>query len=179
MNPKTTKSKAMHAFITYPSITVESQGPDEEVILVLRAHPVTQISWILNVFGLLIILLAANFFLPAILQPNQILFLNIFWLCFVFAYIIFNFLSWFFNVGVVTNERIVDIDFYDIIYKEVTEARINKVEDVTAKSGGFFQSFFNYGDVFVQTAGTEKNIEFLKIPQPAEAVRIINDLLPH
>ncbi len=52
------------------------------------------------------------------------------------------------------------------------------MEDVTAKSGGFFASIFNFGNVFVQTAGTEVNLEFHNIPRPAEVTRIINSLTP-
>jgi hypothetical protein len=80
-------------------------------------------------------------------------------------------------VGLITNERIVDVDFYNVLYKEVTATRIEKIEDVTSKSGGFIESFFHYGDVFVQTAGNELNIEFLEVPSPSRVVRIINDLM--
>jgi hypothetical protein len=58
-------------------------------------------------------------------------------------------------------------------------AVINKIEDVTSKSGGFFSSVFDYGNVFVQTAGTEANVEFMNIPKPSEVVKIINSLLPN
>lgn len=95
----------------------------------------------------------------------------------ILSYIWFNFISWYFNVGIITNERIIDVDFHAVIYKEVTETILPKVEDVTAKSGGFFSAIFNYGNVFVQTAGTEANIEFHNVPKPAEVTKIINDLV--
>lgn len=69
-----------------------------------------------------------------------------------------------------------DVDFSDVVYKEITEARLDRVEDITSKGGGFFETFFNYGDLFIQTAGTELNIEFDNIPNPADVVRIIDDL---
>ena len=75
-----------------------------------------------------------------------------------------------------TNKRILDVDFYSILYREVSETRLTKVEDITSKTGGYFGSLFNYGNVFVQTAGSEVNIEFLNVPDPANAVKIINDL---
>lgn len=160
----------------YPNVRVESQNETEEVILVLRAHPFTQISWVVNTFGLITLLIIGNYFLPLVLSANQILFVDVFGLFVVFTYAFFNFLTWFFNVGVVTNERIIDIDYRSLVYKEVTEARLEKVEDVTSKMGGFFESIFNYGNVFVQTAGTTTNIEFINVPRPAQVVKIINDL---
>ena len=90
-----------------------------------------------------------------------------------------NFLSWYFNVGIGTNHRVIDIDFHSLLYKEVTIALLEKVEDVTSKTSGFFSAIFNYGNVFLQTAGTEANIEFMNIPRPALIVKIVNQLVHH
>jgi membrane protein YdbS with pleckstrin-like domain len=79
-------------------------------------------------------------------------------------------------VGIVTNKRIIDIDFYGLIYKEITSAKLEKIEDITVKSGGFFASIFNYGNIFIQTAGTEVNIEFFNVPSPNKVRDLINSL---
>lgn len=175
----TESHSALHAFCVRPKVSFETQTQDEEVLLVLRAHPITQLSWILNTFFLLILLVVLQIFLypAAQLSAGQTLFANILGIFFTASYAWFNFVSWFFNVGIVTNERIVDIDFHAVIYKEISATGLEKVEDVTAKSGGYFASLFNFGDVFIQTAGTHLNIEFLKIPHPTEVARIINQLI--
>ena len=72
-----------------------------------------------------------------------------------------------------------DVDFYSIIYREMTSAYLDKIEDITVKSGGFFDTIFNYGNLFIQTAGTEENIDFFEIPKPDEVDTIISDLIPH
>ncbi|OGK10706.1 hypothetical protein A2767_04475 [Candidatus Roizmanbacteria bacterium RIFCSPHIGHO2_01_FULL_35_10] len=167
-----------HSFCIKPNYRFETQHANEQIILVLRAHPITQLPWIINSIVLFVVLIFLNFVFFNFLLPAQTFFANFFGLAFIFAYIWFNFLSWFFNVGIITNERIIDIDFHAVIYKEVTETQLSKVEDVTAKSGGFFASIFNFGNVFVQTAGTEINIEFYNIPKPAEVTKIINSLIP-
>lgn len=77
----------------------------------------------------------------------------------------------------VTNERIVDVDFHGTLYKEVSASSIGKIEDVTIKTGGFAASLFHYGNLFIQTAGTEGNIEFINIPNPTQAASIINNLM--
>ena len=168
----------LHSFCIKPNYRFETQHANEQIFLILRAHPVTQLPWIINSLALLIVIFFLNFLYVNFLTPFQILFANFFGLAFVLAYIFYNFLSWFFNVGIITNERIVDIDFHAVIYKEVTESQLSKVEDVTAKTGGFFASIFNYGNIFVQTAGTMANIEFHNVPKPAEVTKIINDLVP-
>lgn len=167
----------LHSYCLNPEVRLETQGVNEQVLLVVRAHPITQLPWIFNTLILFILLIVLNLFVFSFLSISQILFINIFGMVILLSYIWFNFLGWFFNVGVITNLRIVDIDFTSVIYKEITEARVEKVEDITSKSGGYFQSFFDYGNVFVQTAGTEVNIEFVNISRPSEVVRIISDLV--
>lgn len=167
----------LHSYCLNPNVRLETQGVNEQVLLVMRAHPITQLHWIFNTIILFILLIVLNILLFSFLTARQILFTNIFGIVILLSYVWFNFLSWFFNVGVITNLRIIDIDFISVIYKEVTEARLDKVEDITSKSGGYFQSFFDYGNVFIQTAGTEINIEFENISKPSEVVRVISDLV--
>lgn len=54
---------------------------------------------------------------------------------------------------------------------------MDKIEDITVKSSGYFDSFFNYGTIYIQTAGKENYIEFADIPFPAEVIQKINKLL--
>ncbi len=176
-NNQVQSHQALHSYCMYPDVSFDTQAADEQVILVLRAHPVTQISWIFNTFLFSVVLILVQFVLPDILALRQIIFFNFFAVVFILSYIWINFLNWFFNVGIVTDKRIVDIDFYSIIYKELTKAELDKVEDVTARSGGYFESFFNYGDILVQTAGTQENIEFINIPNPSGVIEVINGLL--
>lgn len=171
--------KILHSFCVRPNIRFENQEDDEEVLLVLRAHPITLIPWILNGLVLLAILIFLDFALGSFLNAAQFFFINFLAITFILSYFWFNFLGYFFNVGIITNKRIIDLDFHAVIYKEVTETIFSKIEDITAKSGGYFASLFNFGDVFIQTAGTEVNIEFLKVPMPNEVVRIISELVPN
>lgn len=166
------------SFLFKPKVKCEFRQDNEEIILLVRSHPITQIYWIINGFFIFFFLAIGNYFFPSFLTLSQIFFLNSLIVFFIFSYWWFNFLLWYFNVGVITNRRVIDIDFYSLIYREVTSANINNIEDITVKTGGFFQSLFNYGDVFIQTAGTMLNIEFYKIPSPERVREIVNNLLP-
>lgn len=165
-----------HSFCVRPNITFENQGKDEEVVLVLRAHPITQLPWIINVIILFILLVVANMVFVGFLGGMQLFLVNLFLIVFILSYAWLNVLVYIFNVGILTNEKVLDVDFSAILYKETTEARLDKIEDVTSRAAGYFEALFNYGDVFVQTAGTEANIEFQKVPRPAEVVNFINEL---
>ena len=88
-----------------------------------------------------------------------------------------NFLGWFFNVYLVTDERVVDVDFYSLLYKQISDAGLEKIQDITYRVKGLAGSLINYGDILIQTAGEQPNIEFEAVPQPAEVVKILNELI--
>lgn len=172
-----TKHKYFHSFCVNPRTRFDGQNEGEKVILLLRKHPVTQIPWITATIVLFLAPLFLNVFLGSLVAFRQLIFINILWYALLYSYIIINVLNYLFNVGIVTNFRIVDIDFNNVLYKEIDETILSKVEDVTTKTGGFIRSFFRFGDLYVQTAGTRENIEFLAIPDPTEAATIINELM--
>jgi hypothetical protein len=177
MEPNTPSSAYLHALDIYPDVSFESQGTNETVVLVLRAHPITQIIWIFNTIVFFILLGLLNLWMVLFLDVRQIVFSNVFGFFLIFAYAWYNFIHWYYNVGIVTNERALDVELSNAIYKEVAGARLEKVSETITKEGGYFGSIFNYGDVFVKTEGSNPNIEFLDVPAPSQVLQIINDLL--
>ncbi len=177
INSQKSENKLFFSYISYPKIKFETYEPDEKILLLLRAHPFTQLGWIFNVLAFIIIILFSTQIIFSFLKPNQIFIFYLFSLVFLFSFSWINILNWYFNVGIITNKRVIDIDFHSILYREITVARLDKIEDITIKSGGYFQAFFNYGTIFFQTAGKENNIEFADIPYPSLVVEQISKLL--
>jgi len=169
--------KLFHSYCTMSHTRFDAQGNDEKVYILVRAHPITQIFSLINTFIFVFLLIFVNFFFPSFLSITQIIFVDVFILVIIFNNLWFYFLNWYYNVGIITNKRIIDIDFHTILYKEISYTQLSHIEDVTAKSGGFFESFFDFGNIFIQTAGTEVNTEFLNIPHPSGVSKIINSLL--
>ena len=177
LEDNSTLHRHLHAFCIRPRINFESQQEDEEVLVTLRAHPATQIPWIVTVIFLALLPPFLDVILASFFSSLEIFFFNLVWYSFLASYAFINFLMWLFNVGIITNRRIVDVDYENILIKELTGSSITDVTDVTAVTTGFVRSLFSYGDVFVQTAGVHQNIEFLKVPDPSEVVSIINKLM--
>jgi len=151
------------------------RNPEERVLLVLRAHPITASPWILMGVGLVLIPLFFSPYLSLLkLNPNQELFLIIVWYALTFSFLLTKFFFWYFNLGVVTNQKIVDVDVNNLLNTVTTATIVSKVEEVNKKSLGIISSYFDFGDIYVETAGEIPNIEFLKVPHPAEIVKIIN-----
>lgn len=176
-NNNISESKIFFSYLTNPKIKFETYEPTEKIILLVRSHPFTQIFWIINVFIILLFIFIIDSVVITYFNYIQMFFINIFAVVFTLSYIWFNFLNWYFNVGIITNKRVIDIDFFNVLYKEITVAQLDKIQDVTIKSGGYIEAFFNYGTIFIQTAGTEANVEFADVPMPSQVVQIINKLL--
>jgi len=95
---------------------------------------------------------------------------------FYFAFV--NFSNWFYNVLFVTNLRVVDINYRAPFHSQTTQAQLKEVQDVRYTQGGLFGIAFNYGNLFVQTAGTKQNIQLTRIPNPNIVQERIVQLLP-
>jgi membrane protein YdbS with pleckstrin-like domain len=160
------------------NVFFDSQERAEQVILLLRRHPVTQIPWILIAIGLffapiLFSLVPFFNFLPARFSVAAL----ILWYLLVTGFVIESVLTWFFNVYIITDERIIDVDFLSLIYKNISAAKIDNIEDVTAETGGAVRSIFNFGTVKIQTAGANAEIAFEDVPHPSKVTRLLNELL--
>ncbi|MBI4065054.1 PH domain-containing protein [Candidatus Gottesmanbacteria bacterium] len=168
-------------FAINPSgVRFETQEENEVVVLFLRQHIIINISWVIIALVLIFapsvllpLLLKA---LPVVLPPSYIIVVTLSWYLLTVGFIIGNFLHWYFNIYIVTNERIVDIDFYYLLFKRFSQAELEKIQDISYSSGGIFATVFNYGNVTVETAGEAPNIEFEAVPHPDKVVETIRSL---
>lgn len=134
------------------------------------------IPWIFIALVLFLLSFPAITLLSSILAPTQVIFIGLFWYVLVSSYVFVNILIWLFNVGIITSERVIDVNYYNVLDKEVTETSNEDIADVSFNLIGFIPSYFDYGEVFVQSPGSEQRIDFLKIPHPSEVTSIISQL---
>jgi len=87
-----------------------------------------------------------------------------------------SFLNWFFNVCIITDERIFDVDFLNLVYREISEANVDQIQDVTVRMGGVIRTVFNYGDVLIQTASEVPRIEFSSVSKPDLVAKVLREL---
>jgi len=74
----------------------------------------------------------------------------------------------------VTDKSLIQVMQKTLFIRKVSRLSMSNVEDVSEEQRGFWASFFNFGTLTVQTAGTEDNFIFTLCPNPAKlADRII------
>jgi hypothetical protein len=151
---------------------------DENVVLVVRS------PWIVYSPFLLVALLVLlfPFFLTLIntaISENMLLFLTMFVPCLTvsLSIVTYSFVRWFYNVNIVTDKRVIDLDFTTVVSHKLSEARLTRIEDITHKQNGILGSVFDVGTVYFQTAGASPEIEFDNIVKPRMVQDILYDLL--
>lgn len=180
---QSTTTRLFTAFATNPkNLHFEHQGKNEIVILFLRQHlitlvPTTALAGIMALAPTILFPFIYRFLGASIHVPMGYVIVGmLFWYLATFGIFFSRLLYWFFNIFIVTNERIIDIDFINLLYKDVSETQISRVQDISYNSKGIFAAIFNYGDVMIQTAGELPNFSFELVPKPSEVVKIISDV---
>lgn len=175
-----------HFFTRPRDIRFQEQEDDEVIELLMRRHWVTNVPWIffaiLGILAPFAILSALPIFYAdfySVVPPYLVIFGTVIWYILIFIYIVESFLSWYFNIYVVTNLHLLDVNFDNLLRREFVEVKIDDVESASSKMAGLFSSIFGYGNVVVRTAAEHHQITFDHVPYPDKVTDIINDFSRH
>lgn len=159
------------------------QEDNEYIELLLRRHPITNIPWVFS--ALLAILVPPILFrigptLGVVNFPtlpfNLLVAATGIWYLLILAYILENFLHWYFNIYIVSNEHLIEIRFANLLSRNITSVLLDDIQSSSSFIGGIFRSLFNYGDVIIETAAERQRIEFFSVPRPDFVADRIRDL---
>ncbi len=177
-------SSIFSSFVKHPhNAKYDGEDHDEKILYVFRRSPITNFRWILILGGMILAPLVVDTLLIIISTqtveiPHRLLFsATLFWYLATFGYAFQSFLNWFFNVYIISNKKIVDMDFYGLLYKNISDAPLRNVEDVTSTVSGALQTIFNYGSVVVQTSAEKREFEFEEVSNPSKVRDLISDLV--
>lgn len=166
------------------NVMFESQEKGEKVYFILRRHPITNIGWLLLSLIFLVIPLAYLAFAPNLedtftirLNPNYEFILIIMWYSLTMLYTLESFLMWYFSTYIITDKRVIDVDFTGLWGKRISEAPLENVEDATYQTKSFLNILFDYGDIFMQTAAERTEFEFDSVPKPGMVHDVLTDLV--
>lgn len=176
---KTLEEGNSNIFRSFPrGVTFHGREKDEDIVLVVRSHWIKFVPFLIVAFVVIILPLFFEMFLPTF-TDNIVLSLALFLSCLTISLTVgvYAFVRWFYGVNIVTDKRIIDLDFTSVVSHSLAEARLRKIEDVTHKQTGVVGSIFDVGTVYFQTAGATPEIEFDNIPRPRDVQKIVYQLL--
>lgn len=150
---------------------------DESVVKVFHHHPTL---FLLRGSGLVMVsfpfFLVASFFSGLMPMAYQILLFASIGLFFL-TFLAYDQILYWLDRLIITNKRILHIDWKSAFKKSETEAEIEDIQDIKTVNTGVLSSlpFFNYGSFTVETSSSKISIIFTEAPNPDE----IKDLLYH
>lgn len=71
-----------------------------------------------------------------------------------------------YNALLITDQRVVDFDQKGFFHRAVSETAYGTIQDVTFEIKGVLQTFFHFGNIDIQTAGAQKNLEIEDVANP-------------
>ncbi len=154
-------------------LTFEGQKEGEKLIVFTRQHWYLIIgsiitSIIASVLPIILIVFSANFIVD---HPGSSVVFMFFWMIylmciwFVLMYkIVFHIL----NIWIVTDSRILDIWQIGFFNRQVSELHLESIQDISVNTSGIVQSYFNFGNIDIQTAGVSQHFTFEEVPNPIE-----------
>ena len=159
--------------------------PNEQVIFFLRRHWIIFFGDTIEIMILGAVPMAVYFLLnkiwPSLLigsvsWPLLILLASAYYLI-IWLFFINTFIDYYLDAWIVTTDKVVNIEQNGLFSRTISELDLSKVQDVTSEVKGVIPSIFNFGNVYVQTAGEVERFDFEQIPRPHEIRKNILELV--
>ncbi|MFZ5982409.1 MAG: PH domain-containing protein [Patescibacteria group bacterium] len=151
----------------------QGQKPGEEILLVLHRHWFDILSQIFLIVGMLAILVLGFFYLPFLFPNinsfsggNIFSFIEVSLAMLIWLVLFIIWIDYYFDVWIVTNRRIVNIEQKGLFVRHVSELEIENIQDITTEVTGVIPTFLDFGDVFIQTAAEKERFLFHNVPDP-------------
>lgn len=163
----------------------------EKIKLFIRRHIITYAPWVLFIVLLVILpwiiigtLNSIDISISTLLNSAQInpdeklvnqviIVLLTGYYLFISAYFFLMWIDFYLDIIIVTPEHLINIQQIGLLNHKVSEQSLLRVQDVTSRVDGFWQTFFRYGTVVAETAGDEPNFLMRDVPNPNSVANII------
>ncbi len=153
--------------------------PDENLIYTGRKHWFVIVVELLGLAIVAIVPAVAPFVLTALAGFNFDPLVNIY----AFMYCSFLVLTWiigfvlwtdyYLDVVIITNKRIMYVDQKGLFFRNISSLRFEKIQDVTSEIDGIIPTFLDFGNLYIQTAGSIEEFIIRQIAKP----NLIKDII--
>ncbi len=164
------------------------QYEGEQILIFVRRHWMAIIGWIflalvmLSIPAIVILaLLAINgpgFFVGSRLMYTALIICAA--LLVTNAVFLTAWIEHYLDVAIITPERLIHVTQIGLFSRHVAELSLLRVQDVSARTNGYIQTLFQYGEVMVESAGDAPNFIITFAPKPhiiANTILTLHDRL--
>lgn len=116
------------------------------------------------------------------LSPDLLLFAGSLWALFLWMKAAASVTHYYLDAWMVTSDHLIDIEQFNLFHRQTSVSRIDRIQDITIETLGFIATLLHFGDIHVQTAGTEREFVMRGIANPKyvrEAILRQQDTLFH
>lgn len=162
----------------------QGQRENEVILAVIHRHWFDIVTHFILIILFTGLILGSLFVLPAFSSSSGILtnttvllFLQNTFLLFLWMYAFLVWIDYYFDVWIITNERVINIEQKGLFVRTVSELKFSRIQDVTSEVRGMLPTILNFGDVKVQTASEEDCFLFRQVPDPYHVKDVIMERL--
>jgi len=148
-------------------ITFPGKRDSEQVLHVVHRH---WFNLAAHFFILLILFLITfggifffTFLFPELVAGEKIrlvAFLENSFLLFLWLYGFLLWIVYYFDVWIITSERIINIEQRGLFVRHINEVGFSRIQDITTEVSGFVATILNFGDLLFQTVAEIERITF-------------------
>ncbi len=131
-----------------PDKLFKDQFDDEEVLYVFRKHPIVMRKGL--VLACFAVLLGT---VPALIKPEMSYFFGGLVAGAVLAFVVFfpSWISWYYSVYIVTNQRLIQITRKGLFHKTVVDMNLDQIQSMNYQVAGFQATMLGFGTIMIQT----------------------------
>ena len=148
----------------------------EKVVFEIRRHWyyfLSEIFFLIIVALLPLVVFIALFWLGLFVIISKLfslfLFLSLGWWLIAWFWFFIIWTNFYLDVWVVTDKRIIDVEQFSLFSRDISEIRLDKIQDVTIEVKGFLPTMLHFGDIHVQTASAGREFIIRNVPNPYQA----------
>ncbi len=158
------------------------EKPYEKIVAVIRPHPITFVATTVGFATLalmpLIFVQIMGFIFPEGISISEPLYaaavpLGSAYYLMLIVFYFSAFTSYYLDVLIVTNERLIDVEQHTLFARTVSEMDMYQVQDITTEIKGMVASFFNYGNLLIQNASAVTKFQAHNVKDPQRLRQLI------
>lgn len=158
----------------------QGQRSGEQVVVLVNQH-----TWVLLPVALtwliLIAIIAGSFWIFGASSISSVIVSGA--VIFGALYSIYQWYIWNNGIYILTNQRVINIDQVNLFNRLISEAEINRIQEISTEIAGPIHTMLNFGTVKIQTASTTGMMDLENVPDPyniqQEIVRIQRESTGH